>query len=256
MFIGENFNSALGFIRRTDIFRIDPRVQYNIWPKGDRKVVRHELSVTPIFIWRPSLDFENSDYSIFTRWEVQFKNTSQFNATMANRFIRLYEPFDPTGTDGAVELPVDDYYYSSFGLEYSSDQRELFSYSIEPRIGQFFNGNIFTVESSVNYRIQPYFTGSLQVRYDQIRLPNPYPDANLWLIGPRLDVTFSKSLFWATFIQYSSQSDNFSINTRLQWRFAPLSDLFVVYNDNYFTDSVFAPRVRSFNVKLTYWLNI
>ncbi len=256
LFIGENFNSALGFIRRTDIFKINPRIQYNIWPEGDRKVVRHELSVTPIFIWRPSLDFENSDYSIFTRWEVQFKNNSQFNATMANRFIRLYDTFDPTGTDGAVELPVGDYRYTSFGVEYGSDQRKLFSYRIEPRIGQFFNGNIFTVESSVNYRIQPYFTGSLQVRYDQIRLPNPYPDANLWLIGPRLDVTFSKSVFWATFIQYSSQSDNFSINTRLQWRFAPLSDLFVVYNDNYFTDSVFAPRVRSFNVKLTYWLNI
>ena len=121
---------------------------------------------------------------------------------------------------------------------------------------KIFNGDIFTFEGSVNYRIQPYFTGSLQLRYDSINLPNPYPSANLWLIGPRLDITFNKSLFWATFIQYSTQQENFSVNTRLQWRFAPLSDLFVVYNDNYFTDNVFAPRVRSLNVKLTYWLNI
>jgi len=44
-------------------------------------------------------------------------------------------------------------------------------------------------------------------------------------------------------------------NSRLQWRFAPLSDLYLVYNDNYFTGD-FGPRFRSINLKLTYWLNI
>ena len=175
---------------------------------------------------------------------------------MFNRFIKLYDTFDPTGTDGAEPLPEGEYYYTSFSAEFRSDRRKLLSYSIEPEIGKFFNGDILSIEGSLNYRIQPYFTGSMQIRYDNINLPDPYPSADLWLIGPRLDITFNKSLFWATFIQYSSQRDNFSINSRLQWRFAPLSDLFVVYNDNYFTDNVFAPRVRSFNVKLTYWLNI
>ena len=123
-------------------------------------------------------------------------------------------------------------------------------------LDSFFNGNKTSFRANLNYRIQPYFSTSIQLNYDSINLPNPYPDANLWLIGPRIDVTFNKNLFWATFIQYSSQRDNFSVNTRLQWRFAPLSDLFVVYNDNYFTNNVFAPRVRSLNIKLTYWLNI
>lgn len=104
-------------------------------------------------------------------------------------------------------------------------------------------------------RIQPYFTGSIQLNYDKITLPDPYPDASIWLIGPKLDLTFNKSLFWSTFVQYSSQLENFSVNTRLQWRFAPLSDLFIVYNDNYFTEN-FGPRFRSLNLKLTYWLNI
>ena len=107
-----------------------------------------------------------------------------------------------------------------------------------------------------SWRLQPYFTSSVQINYDNIDLPDPYSDAEIWLIGPRIDLTFNKKLFWATFIQYSSQRDNFSINSRLQWRFAPLSDLYVVYNDNYFIDNIFAPRFRSFNVKLTYWLNI
>jgi len=70
-----------------------------------------------------------------------------------------------------------------------------------------------------------------------------------------MDITVSKTLFWSTIVQYSNQRDNLGINSRLQWRFAPLSDLYLVYNDNYRT-SVFEPRFRSLNLKVTYWLNI
>ena len=175
---------------------------------------------------------------------------------MANCSVKLYDEFDPTGTDGATPLPPGDYEYTSFGANFRSDQRKVFSYSISPSGGQFFNGNIYSLRADINYRIQPHFNMSLFANYDNINLPDPYPDANIVLIGSRFDVTFSRSVFWATFIQYNNQSDNFGINSRLQWRFAPLSDLFLVYNDNYFTDNVFAPRVRSINLKITYWLNI
>ena len=107
-----------------------------------------------------------------------------------------------------------------------------------------------------SYRWQPWGQFSVNVNYDGIKLPEPYESANYWLITPRIDFTFNKSLFFTALAQYSNQRENFGINARLQWRFAPLSDLFLVYNDNYFTDNVFAPRVRSINLKITYWLNI
>lgn len=256
VYVGDNFRSDLGFIRRTDIFKINPKIERTFWPKRGR-VQKHSLSVTPVFLWRPELDFENSDYTIVTKWQTNFNNTTSLEFEMFNRFTHLYDEFDPTGTDGAIPLPGNkDYYYTSFAANYRSDQRKTFSYRISPSIGKFYNGYKYSARANMTWRVQPYFTSSIQINYDKINLPNPYPDADLWLIGPRFDVTFNKNLFWATFIQYSSQRDNFSVNTRLQWRFAPLSDLFVVYNDNYFTDNIFAPRVRSFNIKLTYWLNI
>jgi hypothetical protein len=175
---------------------------------------------------------------------------------MFNRFIRLYEPFDPTRTDGAVELPANEnYYYTNFSASFRSDQRKTLAYSIEPTFGQFFNGERYSLEAEMTLRLQPYFTSSLQMRYDKINLPDPYSDASIWLIGPRFDVTFTKNIFWATFVQYSTQRENLSINTRLQWRVAPLSDLFIVYNDNYATD-IFSPRFRSLNLKFTYWFSI
>ena len=256
VFVGDNFRSDLGFIRRADIFKIDPSIERTFWPKRGR-VQKYSFRVVPVLIWRPEQDFDMSDYMFISRFEANFNNTSELNFEMVNRYIHLYDSFDPTGTDGAIPLPGDaDYYYTSFEIGYRSDQRKQFSYRLTPSFGKFFNGEKYSFRGQLTWRLQPYFTSSVQFNYDKINLPDPYPSADIWLVGPRIDITFNKKLFWATFIQYSSQRDNFSINSRLQWRFAPLSDLFVVYNDNYFTDNIFAPRVRSLNVKLTYWLNI
>lgn len=255
VFVGENYRSDLGFLRRTDVFKISPRIERVFWPKQGQ-VQKHSFSVMPFYLWRPGQDWENSDYTIVSSWNADFQNTSRLQLEMFNRFTRLYDAFDPTGSGDGTPLPAGDYYYTSYEASFNSDQRKQFSYNIGPSIGKFYNGEKYSIQTQLTWRLQPFFSGSIQVNYDDIRLPDPYPDAKIWLIGPKLDVTFNKNLFWATFIQYSTQSENFSVNTRMQWRFAPLSDLFVVYNDNYFTDNVFAPRVRSFNVKLTYWLNI
>ena len=256
LFVGDNFRSDLGFIRRTDVFKISPKVERVFWPKTGA-FQKHSLSFTPFLLWKPELNFEKSDFTIITSWNAELKNTSSIELQMYNRFTHLYDSFDPTRTDDGIPLPENkDYYYTSFEASYRSDQRKKFSYNISPSIGQFYNGKKYSLGGVMSWRLQPYFSASAQINYDKINLPDPYPDASIWLIGPKFDITFNKNIFWATFIQYSSQRDNFSINTRLQWRFAPLSDLFVVYNDNYFTNNIFAPRVRSFNVKLTYWINI
>ena len=255
VYVGDNYESDLGFLRRTDIFKITPKIERTFWPI-ESAIQKHSFSITPIFIWKPDLNFKNSDYAVISRWQANFKNTGEFTAEMYNRFTYLFSAFDPTGTDGAIALPIDSSYkYTTVSLGYRSDKRKTLSYQIEPSIGTFFNGKKYSFEANLAWRIQPKFSGSLQVNYDKINLPDPYPDASIWLIGPKVDLTFNKSIFWSAFIQYSSQQKNIGINTRLQWRFAPLSDLFIVYNDNYFSNG-FAPRFKSLNLKLTYWLNI
>ena len=177
---------------------------------------------------------------------------SSFN----NNFIYLFQPFDPTRTPGAVPLPGETgYYFNQANLEYNSNNTSLLTYGANTTFGQFFNGEIFSAGAQAAYRFQPWANVSLGARYDGIRLPEPHADADIWLVTSRVEVTFSKKLFWSTLIQYSNQRNNFGINSRLQWRFAQLSDLYLVYNDNYYTDT-FSPRYRSINLKLTYWLNI
>ena len=253
LYIGENFKSDLGFIRRTDIFKIDPKAEYLLFPKKG-KINRHNFNVVPIIVWKPELNFQLADYNIISSWNAEFNNTSRISVSIFNRYIYLFDEFDPSFSDGLSLERDTDYNFSSIELNLQTDTRKPFSFKIKPSMGQFFNGFKYTFDTEINYRVQPKFLFSIRARYDKIELPKPYSNNNIWLVSPRINITFTKSLYWSTLIQYSSLLENLGINSRLQWRFAPLSDLFLVYNDNYFTDSKFAPRFRSINLKITYWL--
>ncbi len=253
LFINEDFNSDLGFIPRKDIFRNFTRIEKLHFPKSG-SINRHIFSAASFFVWRPELAFTLGDRTLSPQWEAEFKNTASLTVQGRARYTRLFDPFDPSRSDG-LELPEgSEFNYSSLDLSYGSDTRKLFSYRLNAEFGEFFNGSILTMRAEGTLRLQPKLVIGFNARYDTIDLPAPYSDNTIWLVSPRVDVTFSKSLFWNTLVQYSTLQNNFGINSRLQWRFAPLSDLFLVYNDNYFTDVNFAPRFRSLNLKITYWL--
>ncbi len=254
VYIDEDFSSDLGFIRRTDIVKLATSAEKVFWPKSE-VVNSYALNLFPIITWRPGLDYQKTDHDIRLTSEVGFKNQSQLSLGFTNSFTFLTDEFDPTRTDG-VPLPGNTgYHFNSFNLSYMSNRADVLSVMGESRLGRFFNGNIFSVDAQIFLRILPKAQITLALNYNNITLPDPYPSADIWLVSPKVELTFSKSLFWSTLIQYSNLEDNLGINSRLQWRFAPLSDLFLVYNDNYFVNQV-SPRYRSINLKFTYWLNI
>ncbi|MBZ9729567.1 carbohydrate binding family 9 domain-containing protein [Salegentibacter sp. JZCK2] len=252
-YVGDNFKSDLGFIPRKGIFRIDPQIEHLIYPTNE-KVVQHNISFTPVVIWKPTLDYKLTDYNFISSYNIEFTNTSRISARVFNRYTFLFSEFDPSRT-GNTPLPaLTDYHYTSGEINYTSDSRKMFFYELGSNYGEFFNGKKFTQEAKINLRLQPNYLLALEARYDKVNMPEPFANNDIWLLGSNFDITFSKSLFWATLIQYSNIGNNFGINSRLQWRFAPLSDIFLVYNDNYISNNSFEPRFRSINIKLNYWL--
>ena len=73
--------------------------------------------------------------------------------------------------------------------------------------------------------------------YNDLEFGSVYGDRQLFAISPKIEINFSNNLFWTTFLQYNTQVENFNINSRLQWRFAPMSDIFLVYTDNYLVET-------------------
>lgn len=255
VYVGQEYQSDLGFIPRKDIFKSGKRIGRTFWPEGN-VLNNHSLALTTVHYWRPTLDFKLTDQILRAGWNAEFADQSSFEFQYSNRFIFLTDGFDPTRTGNGDPLPGNrGYRFSQLTGQYESDSSNDFYFNAESTVGEFFNGHRYSFGGQVNRNVQPWAVLSLGANYDRIRLPDPHADADLWLLTPEVDITFSKSLFWSTLVQYSTQRNTFGVNSRLQWRFAPLSDLFLVYNDNYSTGP-FSPRYRSLTLKLTYWLDL
>ena len=249
--IRDGYRPELGFVPRRNIFQVNPTGQLFFYPeKGS--INRWQIGAEYNSFWKPEYGQTDEQISLFG--ELNYKNTSELSLTISNDYTYLFDSFDPTRTDAQPLAADTDYRYTSVELSYRSDRRKVFSYRISPTVGQFFNGYRYSLRGSFTYRYQPFGQIQMNVNYTYVDLPKPFASAGLFLVGPRIDFTFSKSLFLTTFIQYNSQAENMNINTRLQWRFAPVSDFFLVYTDNYDTMN-FNVKNRAIVAKVTYWLN-
>ncbi|MEQ8575544.1 MAG: DUF5916 domain-containing protein, partial [Fulvivirga sp.] len=255
--VGDTYDTDVGYTPRNNFFRINPEVGRNFFANSSW-VNLHSVRADAEYFWREG---KKTDHRYSVNYNVQLQNTGEFGISLNQRYTYLFEAFDPTRTDG-VELSADNgFTYNSFEFFYSSDFRRKIAYSFNGYAGEYFNGDRYNISSEINVRFQPYGALSLTMNYNKIELPDPYNDADLLLIGPRFDFTMTKKLFFTTFVQYNSQIENVNINARLQWRFKPVSDIFLVYTDNYGTqdqygETSFIKKNRALVFKITYWLNL
>ena len=150
------------------------------------------------------------------------------------------------------------YEYTNFSVDYTSDRRKKFTYGTSLNYGGYFNGHKTTASGEVNYRVQPWGIFSLTAEFNGIDMPNAegFEDVQLWLFGPKLDLSFTRKVFVSTFVQYNSQINNVSIYSRLQYRFKPMSDLFIVYTSNVNAPKDVNMRNQALAVKLVWWISL
>jgi hypothetical protein len=250
--VGEGFETEAGFVPRNNFFHINPTVGYVFSPKS-RVLNRLSLGLALDGYFQPKLgttDLQTGPFVVFA-----FKNTIRILTSVNYNETYLFKAFDVLRKgEKALFYGVNTKYnYWNWTTVYVSDLRKKFNYTLQPLIGQYYDGSIVSVSGTLNYRVQPYGLITMNVAYNHIDIKKGKND--VMVIGPKLDLTFSKKLFWTSYVQYNSQFKNLNVNSRLQWRFAPVSDFFIVYSDNY--DTVFGNvKNRAIQAKITYWLNV
>lgn len=251
--IGENYDiNDIGFVQRTGIWRFEPFGGLNFYPKKGA-IVQHQINAY-LNLYK-DLDFETLDRTLRLRYNANFRNTGNIEMGIRTDYVRLRNSFDPTRTGGQQLEAGSEYEYQQFFASYNSDVRKLLNFTLGGAVGSYFNGSRWNLSGSLNYRFQPFGSISLTADYNDIELPEGYNDASLLLLGLRTDLSFTKSIFFRGYFQYNRQLNNINFNARLQWRFKPVSDLFIVYTENRFAE-VWGVKDRAIILKLSYWLNL
>lgn len=263
-YVGENYNAEVGFVPRKGYWRLEPMFSYIFYPKRSSSILNNhspELYSDMYF----DLNRKLLDRIIKGSYVFNFTSSAFIKFQYNENYIYLFSEFDPTNTLG-VRLPDStSYKFRSASVAFQSNIRRKFSFQTSTEWGTYYNGHILTNTGIINFRKQPWGIFSMAYSFNRIMLPNPYNSADLLVVGPRIDISVTKNVFFTGFFQYNSQISNFNINARLQWRFRPVSDLFLVYTDNYFAtpygnniyspNPIIFPRNRAIVLKLNYWIN-
>lgn len=261
--VGKNYYTDMGFVQRIEnydaardtVVRMGFKttfamLSYEVMPEKG-KIGKFNTSLNQDLVLNPDNSFNESNTKLTFR--TQYKNTSGIDLTVSNSTTNLL--FATSFTSGDP-IPAARYTFNQVNLLYMSDFRKAFSYGGGFTIGQFYNGTVKGFGAGFNLRKQPHLNIGLRSQFNKIELPGIYGSTNLVLIQPKVEYNFNTQLFWTTFIQYNTQSNNFSVNSRLQYRYKPMSDFFLVYTDNYFTDPMFKNKNRALIFKFNYWFNL
>lgn len=264
--VGRGYRADVGFAPRLDYFdpvartsfrhgyfRIEPEVRYVLFPKQS-SVNRITFSVYNSTYFIDTLSRRVNDGQTWVNTIIQFQNSAETGFAWGYNTTELIYATD-FGLDGSEPLlPIGRYSFSRYGAWFYSNARKPLYFTLEAYSGGFFGGQRHYLQGQLFYRWQPWGTFSVSWEHNDLQFEQARGRAQLNLVGVRAELSFSKSLFWTTFVQYNSQAENLNHFSRLQWRFAPMSDLFIVYSENY--DPQVAIKNRFFVIKLVYWLRL
>jgi len=252
-YVGRNYNAEVGYVPRNGYNKFSPLILHNFFPKGGAILI-HGVQFSSNYFFNEN--FKRTDNESILSYIITFRNKSTLSFSGLDTYVKLLRPFDPTNT-GKGALPVGfENHWNTGDVQYASKPQSVFTYLFDVSYGgYYYDGTKLSLSGQIGYRFQPYVNLNVTASYNDLHLAAPYGRNKFWLIGPRADVTFTNSLYFTTYVQYNEQLKNMNINTRLQWRYRPASDFFVVYGDNSIP-SPFTVKNRQLTVKWTYWWNI
>ncbi|MBL8293593.1 MAG: hypothetical protein JNN08_17225, partial [Bryobacterales bacterium] len=261
--VDPNYVAEAGYVPRKGFRRGGTAVGYTFLPEGGR-VLSHGpiLNSSNFFDWSGRL----ADYETTLGYTVTTRGLNVFSTAAGAAHVRLLQPFDPTNS-GRDKLETGSVHRWKFWTtKFDSKPQSVLRYGFSSQYGGYYaDGTRLNLTGTVGYRFQPFVSLAGAVTYNDIRLGQPWGHTSFWLVGPRFDITLTNTLYFTTFVQYNEQQNNMNVNTRVQWRYKPASDVFLVWTDNYLpehlqpgqnTPGLFSVKNRALVLKWTYWWNL
>jgi hypothetical protein len=242
-----NFLPEIGFLRRTDMRRNFAQTRYSPRPTSVPHVRK--------FTTQASINYlTNNQNRLDTReivgvFQTELVNTDVAGITYTDTFDRLTRPFDVAA---GVRIPVGGYGFHTLQLSYTGGQQRKMSGAIVYETGTYYAGTQQSISvNSARMEVTP--RGSLEPSFSINFVDLPQDSFTATVLRTRATYTVTPRMFVSGIMQYNSTTTSIGSNLRLRWEYAPGSELFVVYTDDYDTESRVesaALRNRAFVVKV------
>ena len=231
--VGDHFRDDIGFIKRTGIRKhfVDFGVRHR--PESLRKFGIRELHPhTRYNIYTDQSNVKVS-HTNHVAYAVFFERGGYVEVQWNPRFERIVTPFkirpDQSFAPGS-------YGWNEYAVELETNHSRKVSGSALITTGGFWTGTQKSTKVGIVFRPTYHLTFDTALQRNDIDLPLPMQPFTTNLVASRVGYAFNTRTFLDTLLQYNRDLKQYSANVRFDLIHRPLSDLFVVYNEQQLTN--------------------
>ena len=247
--IGSGFADDLGFFRRTDVRKYLVDVGIRPRPEWARALGIREMH--PHIVWNY---YENTQglvvgKNLHSGYTFFLSNGGFAELSVNPKFERITAPFTINPSAGAI--PAGSYAWDEYQLRGSTDASQLIAVEYTFIAGGLWSGTQRTQQVAVTVRPGYHLSARLGVSHTEaiLDLPKASFEALLWTT--RMNYSFTTNVFLDALAQYDPRQHLFNANVRFNIIHHPLSDLFIVLNEQRITSPIAPATGRSLAVKVT-----
>jgi hypothetical protein len=247
MQLGEGFQNDLGYYRRTDVRKwlLDAGTRpRSVWLRahGIREIHPHAT-----WDYQESLEASMVGKRLHNGLSFFFNSGGVIEYSWNPAFQRIDAPFliDPATTP----IPAGGYGWGEHMIFFESDQSRPLSTNSQYIWGGLWTGTQRTISGTATLRTSYRFRATLGIQHTNGRLPQGNFISSVYSL--RANYSFSTNMFVDALTQYLPSGRRFNANVRLNLIHHPLSDLFLVYNDERFLTSEAPVAGRGVILKFT-----
>ena len=249
MELGDGFTNDLGFFKRTGVrkYFIDWGVRPR--PESFRSIGVREIH--PHITWNYYDDLAGDIVAKRLHSGVTFFFESGGNVQLAmdRSTERISEPFT---IDGSIDpIPAGRHDWDAWVLSGGTDTSRLLSGTWRFTRGGLWTGDQRSFSGGFTLRPSYQFRTTLSLARTAADLDEPAASFTKTFWTSRTNYSFNENMFVDALVQYDPRSKLLNSNVRFNWIHSPLSDVFLVWNEQRFETGEGIRPGRSLTVKVT-----
>jgi hypothetical protein len=227
--VDEDFNPAMGFVRRRGFYRQHAKLRRG-WRLNRDWARKVDLSGEAVYLTDQQGRLETRQWLLGVSNELDSGDRILFQ--LEQNFERLFaddEPFVINPVQGLI-IPPGDYAFNRWLLGYQSFEGRSLVAKAQFEQGQFFGGHRRRFTLSGTWYASPHFLLSGDYEFNDIELAQGAFASHLGRV--RFSIPWNGRTITDAFLQWNGQSEEFNTQLRLHLIYGRDSDLFLVFTDN------------------------
>ena len=245
--VEEDFDPALGFVRRPGSTMYRTEWQYRPYAEDSDTIERYRFALEPVLYTNADDELETLS-TMAELFGVEFYSGDRISLQLLHEVEDLTDGFDLVDT---LTVDAGRYQTTRAGIKLNSADRREVGLELDVFGGEFWDGTRTDYELEIDWRPGAWGSFELELERNELRLDAGAVDVHVASLG--VDLAFTPDLSWSTDLQWDDVSEELLLNSRVHSILGPGRELFLVLDQGWAVlDEGFGPTGTAATIKVGY----